>query len=532
MNTKIIKGIGTGALALLMMILVCFSTGVQVGASSTLTGIGLAEHGLKAYREGWKYNYGSYGEFSSSGVRQSDCSGLIYSYLCWVDDNSNPVPNYSMARGATSQYRACSETGTMDTMPRTHGILLFYKTGSGDNCDHVGIYVGNDMSVDNSDYNTNMRYRQASTYAKWTAWGKLAAITYPTTGWYDFDGDAYYYENGEYVVNTTKTIDGVTYTFDSAGLSSKSAGSGSSGGDNSSNSGDSSLPTLFTTTTTAALNFRTGPSTSNSIIRVLSNGTSVDVLDTSNSEWYKIKTSDGTVGYVSSGYLASNSSSGSSGNSGSTSTVSIPAKTTAYVNFRTGPSTSYSVITTLASGTSVTITEKTSSSWYKVKTDGGQEGYLFADYVTENTSSSDNGNSGSSSSGSSGGSTAVTTAYLNLRSGPSTNDSIITVLSLGETITITDSSNASWYKVKTASGQEGYVSTQHITVQGGSSSSSDTMTTTAYVNLRSGAGKENSVITVVDVNTQVTVLDRSNAEWYKIRTSGGTEGYMSSQYLR
>ena len=63
---------------------------------------------------------------------------------------------------------------------------------------------------------------------KWTSrkasqglWHKLGSITYPTTGWYKFDGDYFYYENGEYVINTTRTINGVTYTFGSDGVSDK-----------------------------------------------------------------------------------------------------------------------------------------------------------------------------------------------------------------------------------------------------------------------------------------------------------------------
>ena len=74
-------------------ILICSTvlpnTGTTVSAASAeLTSIGLAEHALKAYRDGWQYSYGAYGNFNSNGVRASDCSGLIYSYFCWVDDTA------------------------------------------------------------------------------------------------------------------------------------------------------------------------------------------------------------------------------------------------------------------------------------------------------------------------------------------------------------------------------------------------------------------------------------------------------------
>ena len=65
---------------------------LEVQAASEKTSIGLAEHGLKAYRDGWKYVYGGYGNYNSNGVRSSDCSGLIYSYLCWKNDSSAVTP--------------------------------------------------------------------------------------------------------------------------------------------------------------------------------------------------------------------------------------------------------------------------------------------------------------------------------------------------------------------------------------------------------------------------------------------------------
>ncbi len=52
----------------------------------------------------------------------------------------------------------------------------------------------------------------------------------------------------------------------------------------------------------ATLNFRSGPSTSYSIISTLSKGTKVEVISTTNN-WSKI-IYDGKIGYVSSEYLS------------------------------------------------------------------------------------------------------------------------------------------------------------------------------------------------------------------------------------
>ena len=55
--------------------------------------------------------------------------------------------------------------------------------------------------------------------------------------------------------------------------------------------------------------------------------------------------------------------------------------------------------------------------------------------------------------------------------------------------------------------------------------------TTADLNLRSGTGMGYGVITVIDENTKVTVLDRSNPDWLRIRLPDGTVGYSSADYL-
>ncbi|MCI9577084.1 MAG: SH3 domain-containing protein, partial [Clostridiales bacterium] len=56
-------------------------------------------------------------------------------------------------------------------------------------------------------------------------------------------------------------------------------------------------------------------------------------------------------------------------------------------------------------------------------------------------------------------------------------------------------------------------------------------TTTDRLNLRAGAGSGYEVLTVLELGAQVTILDDSNAEWVKVRTSSGQEGYCSRQYL-
>lgn len=190
-----------------------FVFGGTISASASGTGAGLAEWALNAYYEGWEYVYGgtSYGSV--------DCSGLIYLYC---------------GGSRCDMYYTATESGSVSAgIPRVHGLGLYHPG-------HVGVYIGDGMAVDaRSDYD-DMCYQSVSSYGGWYYWFKLAACTYPENGWEKFNGEYYYYENGEYIVNTSRTIDGTTYYFDSKGVSSSTPSSTSSSSSSSGSSSSSS----------------------------------------------------------------------------------------------------------------------------------------------------------------------------------------------------------------------------------------------------------------------------------------------------
>lgn len=207
-----IKKLTAIILSILTLSSVCvFSGAFSAGASGT--GAGLAEWALNAYNSGWSYVYGG----SSPGA--VDCSGLIYSY-CGGERCGDPQLNTATARGSVSS-----------GIPNVHGLGL-WRPG------HVGVYVGNGMEVDARGDEYGICYESVyGSYTGWTYWFKLAAVSYPTNGWEKFNGDYYYYENGEYITNTSRTIGGTTYYFDSKGRSGKTpsdTSNSSSGGSSSS----------------------------------------------------------------------------------------------------------------------------------------------------------------------------------------------------------------------------------------------------------------------------------------------------------
>lgn len=76
---------------------------------------------------------------------------------------------------------------------------------------------------------------------------------------------------------------------------------------------DSSIPGFINASN---VNLRSAASTSSNILGVLKNGTSLSIISASDS-WYKVKTEDGTIGYVYSQYVSKTGSSSTS-RSGST----------------------------------------------------------------------------------------------------------------------------------------------------------------------------------------------------------------------
>lgn len=185
-------------------------------AAAVKTGAGLSEHVLTASRQGWKYQYGAYGQLIG-GVRRTDCSGLIKSYLWWTGPKTNPNPRLmSVAGSSTGMLQSASVKGNINlsktsSLPRVQGLIL-YSPG------HVGVYVGGNVAVDNRCTGQNIKVQPVfGGRYRWQKWFKLPQLRYPGTGFVTCNGGQYYYENGQYVAGTTKSVGGTVYKFDASG---------------------------------------------------------------------------------------------------------------------------------------------------------------------------------------------------------------------------------------------------------------------------------------------------------------------------
>ena len=209
------------------------------------------------------------------------------------------------------------------------------------------------------------------------------------------------------------------------------------------------------TVNASSLNVRSGASTKNSVIGSLNRGAKVEIVSTSNG-WHKIKFKNG-YGYVSADYIKVDSSNTSKPESkpeqkpeATTKTGTVNASS---LNVRSGASTKNSVIGSLSRGAKVEIVS-TSNGWHKIKFKNGY-GYVSADYIKVNGSSTSNNNSSVSERIG-----KVNASALNVRSNPSIRNSVIGSLSRGSKVTVVSTSNG-WHKIKYKNGY-GYVSAEYI----------------------------------------------------------------------
>lgn len=122
----------------------------------------------------------------------------------------------------------------------------------------------------------------------------------------------------------------------------------------------------YAKTTANSLNFRSGPAASYSAIGTIPYG-SIIVVRAPAGTWFAVEY-QGKSGYVSGTYVTKLDQ-----------TKVYQTKTS--LNYRTGPSTAYSIIKKLEAGTLVEMVAKTTSTWWQISVNG-TKGYASAAYLT------------------------------------------------------------------------------------------------------------------------------------------------------
>ena len=192
----------------------------------------------------------------------------------------------------------------------------------------------------------------------------------------------------------------------------------------------SSSQAIASLRTSGTVNLRASSSTNSDVIRTLSAGTSVDVLDNQSNGWSKVR-HNGNEGFIRSDLLTSSSV------SQSTTTL----RTTTGVNFRSGPSTNHDRISLIPINTSVEVLESQSNGWSKVRHNGA-EGFIRSDLLSNSTASQTK--------------TLSTVTGVNLRSGPSTEHSRIRLIPVNTPVDVLENLSNGWSKVR-HEGTEGFI---------------------------------------------------------------------------
>jgi len=281
--------------------------------------------------------------------------------------------------------------------------------------------------------------------------------------------------------------------------------------------GNGSAPATFSTTD--GVNLRSSASTTSNanILRTVVAGTSVEVLEHDPSGWSKVRV-DGTTGFIRSDYLTRGGGGAPAPAPAAAGQAVGTLKTTSAVNLRSGPSTNDGIIRTVASGTNVEILEQQANGWSKVR-HSGSEGFIRSDFLSE------------SGAPPAQASSLKTTSAVNLRSGPSTNNSTIRTLAANTSVEVLEQQSNGWSSVR-HNGTSGFIRSDFLSAAGASSSGAaiGTLRTVTGVNFRSGPSTSHSKIDLLAVNTEVEILENQSNGWSRVRHNG-REGFIKSEFL-
>jgi uncharacterized protein YgiM (DUF1202 family) len=292
-------------------------------------------------------------------------------------------------------------------------------------------------------------------------------------------------------------------------------------------------------------------------VTVVSGPTSAD-----NYDWYQV-TYNGKTGYAAGQYLSGVSGGGGQpcqSPCGSLTPGGYASVTVPYLNMRCGPSINCPISMSLPQGSIVKLLDGPTSSdghsWWKVSF-GNNTGYVAGEYLTPASGPSTSPQSCTSDCSSLvvGNDAQVTSATLNLRTGPGISCPINTTMPHGATVKVLDgptqADGYNWYKVS-YNGTVGYAAGAYLapvsgtgghgcqTNCGGPHVGEDAyVRDTPFLHLRNGAGMTCDIEASMPEGAKVHVMDGpthvDNFDWYHVSYTdqGGHDwdGYAAGDWL-
>ena len=252
--------------------------------------------------------------------------------------------------------------------------------------------------------------------------------------------------------------------------------------------------------------------------------------------------------------------------------------TSTWVNLRTEPSSESEIIIVLPDGTPLEITGEPESGFYPVNADGNW-GYVSADFInwnddvaTEATGGSnvdvevgDNGEDPADSggdlptdTGNAGATLYVIDGALNLRSGPSTSDQILTVMPNGSAVEATGESSNGFLGV-TYRNQTGWAYSEYLSANGGGGETPDPVETPdagetpddgggtdpidvgdtpiasgvvsdGPLNLRAGPSTSNQILAVMPQGSSLEIMGDVQSGFHPVRYNG-QKGWAYAEFV-
>jgi len=273
-------------------------------------------------------------------------------------------------------------------------------------------------------------------------------------------------------------------------------------------------------TTTANLRLRSGPGTTFSTLLVIPSGGTVNTTGATQNGFSQL-TYQGTTGWSSTQYLSS----------GGGAVISNAWVIDGALNLRSSPSTSSNVILVMPNNAQVGVLGSPQNGFTPVRYNGS-DGWAYSQFLT----STNPGSGATSTPGTVISNATVIGGALNLRSGPSTSNTVLLVMPNGAQVGVTGSPQGGFTPVR-YNGINGWAYSQYLsstapgaTATAPSGTVIETRYTTAGLNMRTGAGTTFSIILVIPNGAAVGITGSQTNGFFPVRYNG-TNGYASATYL-
>lgn len=268
-----------------------------------------------------------------------------------------------------------------------------------------------------------------------------------------------------------------------------------------------------------ALNLRSEPSYSASIVTVMPGDSRVQITAGSQSGFYPLVFGT-TSGWALGDYLAIDSGADPGSDDVPPATTGSATVIDGELNLRASANTGAGVLAVMPDGAQVSLTGKSSNGFLSV-TYRGTSGWAFADYLSTGVVDP------------SGDTATVIDGALNLRASASTAAAVVTVLPDGAVVTLSGQSSNGFSKVSW-NGSTGWAYSIYLksggNTENGSGNGSFATVFDGALNLRSGAGTGYGVLMTLPDGARVELTGSSSNGFTRIIYQG-TTGWASSQWL-